>query len=139
MKTNSDLVQTAPHLNDKRLNPSARRMTNPIVGRRVDVQELWLNSQARNQSPQYAVIRNHPHKQEQGTMALSRIPTYAEIAAFRESIIKTRKSLSPKEMETMQDKLALMEYRCLRAINTLNDRTDSDLMKRAQQRSRLAP
>ena len=93
----------------------------------------------RNFSASHAVSISHNHSGKQGIMALTRIPTYAEIAAFRESIIKTRKSLSSTEFEAMQDKLVLMEYRCLRAINHLSNRTDSELMHRARDRAHFAP
>ena len=93
----------------------------------------------RNLSAAHAVSISHTNSGKQGIMALTRIPTYAEIAAFRESIIKTRKNLSSTEFEAMQDKLVLMEYRCLRAINHLSNRTDSELMHRARDRAQFAP
>ncbi len=93
----------------------------------------------RKLSALHAVSINPTHSDKQGIMALTRIPTYAEIAAFRETIIKTRRSLSSTEFEAMQDKLVFMEYRCLRAINHLRNRTDSELMHRARDRAQFAP
>ena len=70
-------------------------------------------------------------------MALPHIPTYAEIEAFRDTLVKTRKQLSSMEFEAKKDTLVLMEYRCLRAIRALGDRPDSELMRRAQAQARL--
>lgn len=43
-----------------------------------------------------------------------RIPTYAEIASFRESLIKTRKQLELDELEKLHGTLVRMEFDCLR-------------------------
>ena len=66
-----------------------------------------------------------------------RIPTYAEIASFRESLIKTRKQLELDELEKLHGTLVRMELDCLRAIPSLNHRADHDLMERARERARL--
>ena len=65
-----------------------------------------------------------------------RIPTYAEIASFRESLIKTRKQLELDELEKLHGTLVRMEFDCLRAIPSLNHRSDQDLMERARERAR---
>ena len=52
-------------------------------------------------------------------MPARRIPTYAEIASFRESLIKTRKQLELDELEKLHGTLVRMEFDCLRAIPSL--------------------
>ena len=70
-------------------------------------------------------------------MPARRIPTYAEIASFRESLIKTRKQLELDELEKLHGTLVRMEFDCLRAIPSLSHRSDQDLMERARQRAHL--
>lgn len=72
-------------------------------------------------------------------MPARRIPTYAEIASFRESLIKTRKQLELDELEKLHGTLVRMEFDCLRAIPSLSHRSDQDLMQRARERARLEP
>ena len=115
------------------------RASGPELARKTSGASEEQKGLLRNLSAPHAVSISHNHSGKQGIMALARIPTYAEIAAFRESIIKTRKNLSSTEFEAMQDKLVLMEYRCLRAINHLSNRTDSELMHRARDRAQFAP
>ena len=115
------------------------RAHGPGLARKPAGASVEPSAPLRNLSAPHAVSISHTNSGKQGIMALSRIPTYAEIAAFRESIIKTRKNLSSTEFEAMQDKLVLMEYRCLRAINHLSNRTDSELMHRARDRAQFAP
>ena len=66
-----------------------------------------------------------------------RIPTYAEIASFKESLIKSRNELEQMELKSRQEKLARMEFACLRAIGSLAERSDRDLMLKAQQLATL--
>ena len=47
------------------------------------------------------------------------IPTYAEIASFRESLIKTRKQLELDELEKLHGTLVRMEFDCLRANKSM--------------------
>ena len=70
-------------------------------------------------------------------MPARRILTYAEIASFRESLIKTRKQLELDELEKLHGTLVRMEFDCLRAIPSLSHRSDQDLMERARQRAHL--
>ena len=67
------------------------------------------------------------------------VPTFAEIAAYRATLIKEQKRLSPDELDAMQDTLMRMEFHCLRAIKGLRHRSDSELQARASQRAQLRP
>ncbi len=70
-------------------------------------------------------------------MTARRIPTYSEIALFRETLIKTRKTLEKDELEQQCNQLVRMEFACLRAIASLSDSTDQELMHKARQRADL--
>mgnify|MGYP003589880537 CR=1 FL=1 len=70
-------------------------------------------------------------------MAARRIPTYAEIASFREKLIKSQKTLGQTELDKQCSQLIRMEFSCLRAIASLSERSDQELMYKAQRRARL--
>ena len=67
----------------------------------------------------------------------SKIPTYSEIASFKETLLKSKKQLDQEELKAMHETLVHMEFTCLRAISTLSHRTDMDLMRRARQGTSL--
>ena len=70
-------------------------------------------------------------------MSDRKVPTYAEIASFKASLIKAKKTLGQDELKLLQEKLVVMEFTCLRAISSLTHRSDKDLMARARKRARL--
>ena len=70
-------------------------------------------------------------------MTKTNIPTYAEIASFKAVLIKDKKNLHHAELEAQQEKLARMEFSCLRTINSLSNRTDNYLMDKARQLASL--
>ena len=70
-------------------------------------------------------------------MTARRVPTYAEIASFRESLLKSKKTLAQEELAAQQTRLMRMDYNCLRAIASLSHRSDLDLLARARQRAHL--
>ena len=70
-------------------------------------------------------------------MTARRIPTYSEIASFREGLIKSRKMLDKDEIERQRNQLVRMEFACLRAIASLARCSDQELMERARSRAQL--
>lgn len=70
-------------------------------------------------------------------MTARRIPTYSEIASFREGLIKSRKTLDKDEIERQRNQLVRMEFACLRAIASLAGCSDKELMQRARYRAEL--
>lgn len=65
------------------------------------------------------------------------IPTYAEIASFKESLLKSKKNLDEQTLKSKQEQLVRMEFRCLRSIDTLIKHPDDVLLARARIRARL--